>query len=387
MNKLFIYLSIKNKIFILISIPIVLIIFISSNIMYKGYQRTEQLDYLKNAVILSTKISSLVHETQAERGISSMFIENNSEEIQKRLRNQYFKTNKKLRDLNKFIKQIKITNLNKKNVEVLLQSLNYTSNIVNIREKVQNLFISSEELLTLYTDVNEKYLQSIVNVSKISISSTVTRQLIAYLNFLLAKEKVDIQRAIGASILTKDEFEEGVRVKFNNILAEENIFINNFLKYYENNTKNFYKKTIDNKSIEELTPIINNLLCSSKKVQIISGMQNIIGYGGLIHNFKNFIIHKDDKYAKRVDILYQDLLKSIYEYRIMQYINEEELSLLEDIENVFISYKQNLPKVIKAINNKVSIPKSDKIIQIDDTPAIEALFTLNNSLFSVKASV
>ena len=48
---------------------------------------------------------------------------------------------------------------------------------------------------------------------------------------------------------------------------------------------------------------------------------------------------------------------------------------------------KNLPKVIQAIHSKATILQSDKIIQVDDTPAITALDTLNNSLFSVKPSI
>ena len=74
MNELFTNLPIKNKIFILILIPVVIIIFISSNIIYKDYKHIKKLNHLKNGIILSTKISSLVHEIQKERGISIMFL-------------------------------------------------------------------------------------------------------------------------------------------------------------------------------------------------------------------------------------------------------------------------------------------------------------------------
>ena len=64
-------------------------------------------------------------------------------------------------------------------------------------------------------------------------------------------------------------------------------------------------------------------------------MQNTIGYGGLIHNFKNFVIRKDDKYADKVSLLYVNLLKSINQYKTLKYVNQRELKLLGDIENVF----------------------------------------------------
>ena len=387
MNELFTNLPIKNKIFILILIPVVIIIFISSNIIYKDYKHIKKLNHLKNGIILSTKISSLVHEIQKERGISIMFLGRKSDFFKNQLKKQYFLTNNKLKDLNNFIKEIKTHNRHDKNVQSLLKYLNYNSDIVHIREKLNNNLISVDELLNLYTAVNEKYLQSIANVSKISMSSTATSQLVSYFNFLLAKETVGIQRAIGASILTKDEFQEGVRVRFSNLIAEENLYISNFLKYTSIDTENFYKRIINHKSIHELNPIINKLLFSSKKAHIVSNMQNTIGYGGLIHNFKNFVIRKDDKYADKVSLLYVNLLKSINQYKTLKYVNQRELKLLGDIENVFGLYNKNLPKVIQAIHSKATILQSDKIIQVDDTPAITALDTLNNSLFSVKPSI
>ncbi len=387
MNKLFFDISIKNKIFILILIPVIVIILMSLYFIYDGYYKIEKLDILKNGVILSTKISSLVHEIQKERGISILFLEVNSKDTQKRLKEQYNITNKKLQDLNSFIKEIKMDNLNQNSINLLAESLNYTNNIVHVRAKVQSVFISYDELLTYYTKINSRYLELIVNVSKMAVSSVVTRQLIAYLNFLLAKETVGIQKAIGASILNKNEFEEGVRVKFTNNIAEENIFIANFLKYASSDTKNFYKTTIDNESFHKLIPIINKLLYSSKKTHIISNMQNTVGYGGFIHNFKNFVIRRDYKYAQNVELLYKDLLKSINTYKNMKYVNQEELNLLKDIEHVFSLYHKNLPKIIEAIQAKVRTSKSDEMIKVDVKPAITAFNTLSNSLFSVKASV
>ena len=63
--------------------------------------------------------------------------------------------------------------------------------------------------------------------------------------------------------------------------------------------------------VKPYSSVRNILLNSSKKHEIVDDMKNAVGYGGLIHNFKNYVIRGTSKYEVRVKNQYTQLLKDI----------------------------------------------------------------------------
>ena len=76
----------------------------------------------------------------------------------------------------------------------------------------------------------------------------------------------------------------------------------------------------------------------SERRTVISLMKNEIGYGGLIHNFKNYVLRGTQKHFDRVENQYQSLLTHIESYRKLGSISPEESKALDAIQTVFTLY-------------------------------------------------
>lgn len=374
--------SIKNKIIILVVIPVLSILLLSAKIISSDSDKLEQYEHLEMGVILTTKISSLVHETQKERGATAGFIGSKGKKFNEILPKQRTLTNTRIKELKEFLSNNDTSVISKDLVITLDKSLKQLENISVIRKNVSSFSISGTKAIGYYTNMNGLFLSIAAEVSKVSSSPDITNQLVAYSNFLLSKERAGIERAVGANTLAKDGFGPGMRIKFNDLIAAQNSFMSNFLQYASPEAREFYKKTLVGNDVNEVNRIRNILLSSDKKHDITADMKNAVGYGGLIHNFKNYVIRGTAKYEEKVKKQFSQLLADIEKYKNVGNISNEEIALLNDIEKVFTKYYNGLPSVVKSVNEGMLVKDLDKVVKVSDGPAIKALTKLGNSLFA-----
>ena len=131
---------------------------------------------------------------------------------------------------------------------------------------------------------------------------------------------------------------------------------------------------------------INNTWDSYKqnfliKNDLLNQLRHGFGYGGFIHNFKNYIIHRDSISHKKV----ADNLKNTYSllsnFKQLS-LSSEEKSALHDIEAVISEYsdKYHALDVMLKQQPERTIQAIDNIARVDDTPAILAFDVLAKQL-------
>ncbi|MGA1940953.1 methyl-accepting chemotaxis protein [Arcobacter sp. YIC-310] len=376
--------SIKNKVIMLMVIPIISMILLTAKIVDSDYKKLQEYKKLDVAVHLTTKVSALVHETQKERGATAGFLGSKGKKFKDILSKQKKLTDKKTKELEVFLAKYKI-DISPSLTQTLNTSLKQLKKIDSIRNSVISFNISTKDAIAYYTNMNATFLAIASEVSKVSTSPDTTKQLVAYSNFLLSKERAGIERAVGSNTLARDGFASGMKIKLNNLIAAQNSFMNNFLLYASSDAKEFYKNTLKGEAVDEVEAIRNVLLYSTKKHEIVSSMKNLVGYGGLIHNFKNYVIRGTSKYEVKVKKQYDSLMSKIQEYKALKGVTQKEIELLNDVQKVFTKYYNGLPNVVKAVNENIPVKQLDKVVKVSDGPAIKALNTLSTSLFSVES--
>jgi len=375
-------LSIKAKLIVLVVVSVLSLIIVSGKSIYSDLQDASSYKNLEKGVILSTKISAFVHETQKERGATAGYVGSKGKKFKDVLLKQRLLTDKKSKELTQYISKINLLELGQDIKANIQNGLNDLRHISEMRAKINNLSIKSGDAIAYYTNMNSKFLDSIIEISKTSNSPEITKELVAYSNFLLSKERAGIERAVGTNTLARGDFGPRMEMKFNNLISAQNTFMGSFLRYATKNARNFYKKTLIGNDVEEVDRIREVLISSSKKKLIVSKMKEAVGYGGFIHNFKNYVIRGKDKYEKRAKKNYDELIRLIKEYKGLKNISKKEIKLLDDIQVTFTKYIDGLPKVIEANNEGSSVRELDKIVKVNDILAINAFSELSNSFFA-----
>lgn len=110
----------------------------------------------------------------------------------------------------------------------------------------------------------------------------------------------------------------------------------------------------------------------------ISELRGHLGYGGIIHNFKNYVLRQDGGYAAAV----RQQLKSFYqtaEAFIASDVSVEERSALEAIRRTIGTYEARLPIADQAAREKWQISETDRLVKVDDTEAVSAMAMLEET--------
>jgi signal transduction histidine kinase len=108
----------------------------------------------------------------------------------------------------------------------------------------------------------------------------------------------------------------------------------------------------------------------------ISHMNEAIGYGGLIHSFKNAVLRNDASSLENVELQYQKLQDVITQYIAEPYVTEGEREAYLQVLAVFTEYMENAREIPGLYAQGFSIKEIDDQVKIDDRAAIVAIASI-----------
>ena len=115
----------------------------------------------------------------------------------------------------------------------------------------------------------------------------------------------------------------------------------------------------------------------AKRQSLLGDIKSDFGYGGAIHNFKNYVLRGTPRYAERFQNNHRALMEHIAAYRQISGLSKEEGEALNNIELVANNYQTNLEKIIPMVEDGVGSEEIDKAVKVSDKPAIEAFAVLS----------
>ncbi len=107
----------------------------------------------------------------------------------------------------------------------------------------------------------------------------------------------------------------------------------------------------------------------------ISQIRGFFGYGGMIHNFKNYVLRKDPVYETALRIQTANLMQAIDSYLAADPDPVEKDALLK-IRKVVEEYSRNISKITDDIAKGKNAEEIDADVRVDDSEALAALATL-----------
>ena len=208
---------------------------------------------VKNSVKIASDFSNLLHETQKERGATAGFIGSKGKKFITKLPNQRKLTNKKIATLKHSLKNFNI-NVYTSSLKTKLNTvLNNISKIQEMRDDVSALKVDASTAIGYYTNMNSSMLDFIQIVSKLATNVNEAKDLNAFYNFLMGKERAGIERAVGSNTFARNKFLFGMKEKWTKLITEQDTFIVSFKASAKPSFIKFYNDTLQGKSIDEVT--------------------------------------------------------------------------------------------------------------------------------------
>lgn len=137
---------------------------------------------------------------------------------------------------------------------------------------------------------------------------------------------------------------------------------------------------------------------SQEQVRYLSISKHLItlskefGFGGLIHNFKNYVLRRDTAYLEATN---ESVVKLEQTFKVLnaELTSQEESALLRDLQNTYLEYKNHYLwiKSNLSLMEQLDTTALDKRVRVDDRLAFKALRQLitnnNQSYMKVQQSL
>ena len=223
-------LSFRKKLIVLIFPLLAGLLFFSGQRVYENIQERRSISQIAELLNYSVVSSRLVHELQKERGLTAGFLssEKSDEKFKTRLNDQ-----RKLTDKALLNQQAAIITLSSSALIPSIISVNNAINdnvnkLIDIRKKVDQRSIQTDQAIPYYTGFNSHLLSVSAKSALLSGNGILVIQLRTYFNFLQAKERAGIERAVMSSVFNLQSFQGSSFQKANQLIAEQNAYIDNF---------------------------------------------------------------------------------------------------------------------------------------------------------------
>lgn len=113
------------------------------------------------------------------------------------------------------------------------------------------------------------------------------------------------------------------------------------------------------------------LITTTQTVNLLSRLSAEIGYGGFIHNFKNYVLRRDDNYKRKAEENYNKILQLIHQLeQILE--DKNNLIFLREIRRTLEEYNSHIAELNKDFSSPQVIA-DDKMVKVDDEAAIHAI--------------
>ncbi len=124
---------------------------------------------------------------------------------------------------------------------------------------------------------------------------------------------------------------------------------------------------------------------SSPKDRALNSLVSNLGYGGMIHQFKNYVLRKDQKRLRRIRAAAGAAQGALATYQAVG-VNDQEKAAIDAIRGVIADYTAKTDVVVSMVAEGKTSRQIDKVVKISDKPALEGIKVLKASVLAQRRS-
>ncbi|MCK5672490.1 MAG: nitrate- and nitrite sensing domain-containing protein, partial [Spirochaetales bacterium] len=321
--------------------------------------------------------SSLVHELQKERGATSGFLGSDGKKFSTELPEQRTRTDARFQDLNTFLNSFDAAVYGSELQSILVQILEDGDKIGSVRKSVDSFTITTTDAINYYSEYIKLFLEASHILSGLTSDGEIAIKLAAYNSLMMAKENAGIERAVLSNTFGRGSFESGMFQKFQELMVNQKTYLEEFRKLATPEEMVFYQNTMQGSVIDQVESFRKAALEGNEKIRHIAKLYTLVGYGGIVHNFKNYVIRGTDTYADRIGTKYNEIDSLIGAILEMDSVSESDRKDLTVIRETFYNYYSAVDDVREMKGSGTPVSIIDSSVKINDGPAIEALVRLS----------
>ena len=368
-------LNLKNKILLILILPLIAILILSSISIYDKIEKESKMSKTASYIDFTIHVSDFLTALQKEREISIIYLNSYGKENKVELENQAKITNDNLNKLKIFIKDFKLINDDNNLLKKVEKFEENIKNINQIEKEILNLKISLKDLLTFYDNNCTSLISFFDDLLIYSNSKDLSKSSQAYLSLINIIEKSYSEKNIVKNIFEYNSLSNTHYNSFISLIASENSYLEIFEKNLLDSQLEFYKKELNSESFSKVEAFREIILLKMKKDSYLAEIKESLGFGGLIHSFKDFMLNPQDNYLNKIQKNHTRISRAIKDYKKLENLDKEEIALLLDIESIIDSYMSKAYEGLSVNNTK----------ELDEK-GLEALNKLSKNIYGGNVS-
>ncbi|VAX06983.1 diguanylate cyclase/phosphodiesterase (GGDEF & EAL domains) with PAS/PAC sensor(s) [hydrothermal vent metagenome] len=376
-------LQIRYKLLLLIIFPFaVLMLFTGYGVFQKWQQHGEArvAQYLHESARTYSKV---IHAIQNERGLSAGYLGSAGEQFKTELIEQRVATDRHIKHA--LSPNADATVFDEKHRR-LIDNISSVTDSLNHRYTLRNSVDVNKDdaIFERYSTIITNIINLVENINIIAGDATISRSNQAYGILLWLQEFAGRERGLVNGLLSSGQFDSRLFSLIITNIAEQDSLIKRFQNVVASaRQKAALEITLRDPATMRVREMRQILLSVAEKLDALEQLQTITGYGGLIHQFKNYVLRGNAAYKNNFNHIYTKAQHSFDTYRNIPNISNREKSDISIIEKTFQKYYELLPVIEKMRNEGSDIDLVDNAVKVDDTMAIDAITRLRKGVIEL----
>ena len=354
-------------------------------ILYFGIVQTnlyfEEMKHAKQASLsidISLQVDKLIYELQKERGLTEGLLANNNEKSLLQLSEQRIKTDKQLANFNTFYQKNDLENLqlasiaNQQVINGVLKDVLFSA----IQLATQRKNIDSKHLFN-YFDYYSVFIEQLVRlISQVNVkvkNLEQNRLRLDFINLIRLQEKAGQERGILNHILNSDKIDISQLQQVISYEQAQDKLISDLFSISKSHHQLWLSEQLASSTNQQVLAIRLRIHGKLAREEELCRVEHTLGYGGLIHHFKNYVIRGEQQYLERFNQSYIAASKNIRAFKQLATLTQQEKESVEVLEQKIDQYNEQLLIAKELKEQGVGIQKIDTQVRIDDEAAITAI--------------
>ena len=378
-------LSIRYKLILFLIIPVLTILYFSLSGIYLKFEQQQEGKKLLEFIHISYQIDNAIHELQKERGISAGFVGSSGQLFREELRIQRQLMDEKLQLVRLALPATDLKKDNSGFPDVLARIKLNRKKLNVIRNNVDS--IKQSDFFEGYSDLIVSGLDIIRYLQIVTSDAAIVRQSDAYTTLLILQERSGQERGLLNGVFTSGQLDAERFKLFAGYVSDQEALLKKFYTVASKEQQALLHEKMKSTEIADVEKLRTAAIHKATRNDLLNSLQSLIGYGGLIHNFKNYVIRGRQGYENRYNVIYVDAKNIIKKYQTLPGISEKEINSLKIIRDTFDKYKSFLENTRRLWHKGRTISEIDSIVKVDDRPALEAIEYLHKSVTGLDTSI
>ena len=373
--------NISTKLNAFLVLPIITLLFFSSIAIVDKYEQLEQTEDVLQFAIVVQQLSDLIYNLQKERGLSAGALSAKNGSYQLQLARQR-KVTMEVYSKISYVFTVPPQYLSQKAMVNFKQIGQKFKQLELIRSEIDNLI--DKQFFDFYSVLISDLLQEVNVLHAMATNQETNNMVSSFIYALGLEEYAAIERGLlhGALNEQRNGHEQTgnlIPMSVINHVARQQAELNRYYNVASPKHSALMLEAMKDKKTQEFHQYRESTVNVIQQRNVFKGIVPIFGFGGLIHDFKNYVIRGDEFYVSRMKTNFAFLRNQIEEFKKQYPLSVEGQKYLLDLLDVFHQYELNIDIVTQLKQQNVSVKIIDEKVKIDDSPALKAIEKLKNT--------